>query len=114
MVPFFASRKEKEKEELSFLASRKSPKSRAEQFAGYFFRAHDCLPQLGRGLFFLTKSVPSFLLLIEEKKAKEDQGGFGRQRILAGYMQLGKNLFVAFEAPGQLGKRPFVTFKVPG
>ena len=32
--------------------------------------------------------VPSFLLLIEEKKAKEDQGGFGRQRILAGYMQL--------------------------
>ena len=128
MVPFFASRKEKEKEELSFLASRKSPKSRAEQFAGYFFRAHDCLPQLGRGLFvsfevpgqlgrrpfFLAKRDPSFLLLIEEKKAKEDQGGFGRQRILAGYMQLGKNLFVAFEAPGQLGKRPFVTFKVPG
>ena len=106
MVPFFASRKEKEKEELSFLASRKSLKSRAEQFAEYFFRVHDCLLQLDRGLFFLTKSVPSFLLLIEEKKAKEDQGGFGRQRILAGYMQLGMSLFVAFEVPDQLGRHP--------
>ena len=75
---------------------------------------HDCLLQLDRDLFFLTKSVPSFLLLIEEKKAKEDQGGFGRQRSLAGYMQLGTSLFVAFKVPGQLGKRPFVTFKVPG
>ena len=87
-----------------FLTSRKSPKSRAEQFAGYFFRAHDCLLQLGRGLFSLAKSVSSFLLLIEEKKAKEDQGGFGRQRSLAGYMQLGRGLFVAFEVPGQLGR----------
>ena len=34
-----------------FFASRKSPKSRAEQFAGYFFRAHNCLPQLGVTLF---------------------------------------------------------------
>jgi len=38
--------------------------------------------------------------LIEEKKAKEDQGGFGRQRSLAGYMQLGTSLFVLFEVPG--------------
>ena len=100
MVPFCASRKEKEKEEPSFLTSRKSPKSRAEQFAGYFFRAHDCLLQLGRGLFFLAKRVPLFLLLIEEKEAKEDQGGFGRRRSLAGYMQLSVTLFVAFEIPG--------------
>ena len=75
---------------------------------------HDCLLQLGRGLFFLTKSVPSFLLLIEEKKAKEDQGGFGRQRSMAGYMQLGRDLFVAFEVPGQLGTSLFVLFEVPG
>ena len=100
MVPFFASRKEKEKEEPPFLTSRKSPQSRAEQFAGHFFRAHNYLLQLGRGLFFLAKRVPSFLLLIEEKKAKEDQGGFGRQRSLAGYMQLGMSLFVAFKVPG--------------
>jgi len=106
LPPFLSSRKEKEKEELSFLTSRKSPKSRAEQFSGYFFRVHDCLLQLGRGLFFLAKRVPSFLLLIEEKKAKEDQGGFGRQRSLAGYMQLGMTLFVAFEVPGQLGRHP--------
>ncbi|ETK02368.1 hypothetical protein N425_04645 [Tannerella sp. oral taxon BU063 isolate Cell 2] len=38
--------------------------------------------------------------MIEEKKAKEDQGGFGRQRILAGYVQLGTSLFVAIEVPG--------------
>jgi len=50
--------------------------------------------------------VPSFLLLIEEKKAKEDQGGCGRQRSLAGYMQLGTSLFVSFEVPGQLGRHP--------
>jgi len=100
VLSFCASRKEKEKEALSSLASRKSPQSRAEQFAGYFFRVHDCLLQLGRGLFFLAKRVPSFLLLIEEKKAKEDQGGFGRQRSLAGYMQLGRGPFVAFEVPG--------------
>ena len=85
---------------LSSCVSRKSPKSRAEQLAGYFFRAHDCLLQLDRGLFFLTKRDPSFLLLIEEKKAKEDQGGFGRQRILAGYMQPDTSLFVAFKVPG--------------
>ena len=97
-----------------FFASRKSIKSRAEQFAGYFFRAHDCLLQLGRGLFFLTKSVPSFLLLIEEKKAKEDQGDFGRRRSLAGYMQLGTSLFVSFEVPGQPPRPLFVAFKVPG
>ena len=83
-----------------FFASRKDPKSRVEQFAGYFFRAHDRLLQLDIWPFFLVKSVSSFLLLIEEKKAKEDQGGFGRQRSLAGYMQLGMSLFVSFEVPG--------------
>ena len=120
MVPFFASRKEKEKEDSPFLTSRKSPQSRADQFAGYFFRTHYYLPQLGRGLFvsfevpgqlgrrpfFLAKRDPSFLLLIEEKKAKEDQGGFGRQRSMAGYMQLGTSLFVSFEVSGQLGRHP--------
>ena len=70
--------------------------------------------QLGRRPFFLAKRDPSFLLLIEEKKAKEDQGGFGRRRSLAGYMQLGMSLFVAFEVPDQLGRHPFVTFEVPG
>jgi len=52
--------------------------------------------------------------LIEEKKAKEDQGGFGRRRSLAGYMQLGMSLFVTFEVSGQLGRGLFVAFKVPG
>ena len=100
VLPFLTSRKEKEKEAPPFLTSRKSPQSRAEQFAGYFFRAHDCFLQLGIWPFFLVKSVSSFLLLIEEKKAKEDQGGFGRQRSMAGYMQLGMSLFVSFEVPG--------------
>ena len=58
--------------------------------------------------------VPSFLLLIEEKKVKEDQGGCGRQRSLAGYMQLDTSLFVSFELPGQPPRPLFVAFEVPG
>ena len=78
MIPFLTSRKEKEKEEPPFLTSRKSPKSRAEQFAGCFFRAHDCLLQLGTSLS-VSFEVPGQSL---------------------------RPLFVSFKVFGKLGRHP--------
>ena len=61
-----------------FFASRKSPKSRVEQLAGYFFRTHDYLLQLGTSLS-VSFEVPG---------------------------QSPRSLFVSFKVSGKLGRHP--------